>query len=91
MTYKGRALVKPPKIHGQPVKALLPLLKAPEDRTRYAVRRELAQHDSKEVVAALDTWVASMDAAAAAGNPQNLAPPLAALDLSVRKTSRTGS
>ncbi|MFP6618140.1 MAG: PVC-type heme-binding CxxCH protein [Pirellulaceae bacterium] len=65
VTYKGRALVKPPKIHGQPVKALLPLLKAPEDRTRYAVRRELAQHDSKTVVAALDSWVASMDKTAA--------------------------
>ncbi|MFP6575863.1 MAG: PVC-type heme-binding CxxCH protein [Pirellulaceae bacterium] len=61
ITYKGRALVKPPKIAGEPVAALLPLLDAPEDRTRYAARRELAQHKSSDVVPAVKKWVSSLD------------------------------
>ncbi|MFP6601531.1 MAG: PVC-type heme-binding CxxCH protein [Pirellulaceae bacterium] len=65
ITYKGRALVKPPKIAGEPVAALLPLLDAPEDRTRYAARRELAQHKSSEVVPAVKKWVSSLDKSSA--------------------------
>ena len=61
VTYKGRPLVKVPKIAGEPVAALLPLLNAPEDRTRYAARRELAQHKSADVVAAVGKWVSSLD------------------------------
>ena len=61
VTYKGRPLVKTPKIAGQPVAALLPLLDAPEGRTRYAARRELAQHKSADVIAAVGNWVSSLD------------------------------
>ena len=63
VTYKGRPLVKPPKISGQPIDDLLQLLNAPEDRTRYCVRRELAQHDSKEVVTAVRSWLKTLDPA----------------------------
>ena len=72
VTYKGRALVKAPKIAGQPVSALLPLLDAPEDRTRYAARRELAQHKSSDVVPAVKKWVSSLDKSSASYEHQLL-------------------
>lgn len=59
--YTGNDLVKAPKIAGQPVEALLELLKEPEYRTRYRVRRELRNHDGKEVNAALEKWLAGLD------------------------------
>jgi len=58
----GRDLVQPPPIAGQPVPALLEALNEPEDRTRYCARRELAERPSDEVVAAVNKWVASLDA-----------------------------
>jgi putative membrane-bound dehydrogenase-like protein len=61
VTYPGRPLVEPPKVAGQPIPALLELLKAPEDRTRYVVRRELAERDSKEVLDAAASWSAAFD------------------------------
>jgi putative membrane-bound dehydrogenase-like protein len=61
VTYSGRPLVKPAKIAGQPIPALLELLKAPEDRTRYMVRRELAERDSQEVLEAAASWSAALD------------------------------
>jgi len=62
VTHKDRPLVQPAKIDGEPIPALLELLKLPEDRTRYRVRRELADRDSDEVVSALAAWTASLDA-----------------------------
>ncbi len=53
----GREFQKAPKIDGQSIETLLDLLKAPEDRIRYAVRRELAQRASADVTKALDRWV----------------------------------
>ncbi len=61
VTYKGRPLVSPPKIDGQPIASLLDLLKLPEDRTRYRARRELADRPTSEVVKELDPWIASLD------------------------------
>jgi azurin/lysophospholipase L1-like esterase len=61
ITYDGRPLLTPPQIDGQPIAALLDLLKSPEDGTRLLAKIELGKHDSKEVVAALDKWVASLD------------------------------
>lgn len=63
LTYKNRPLLDPPKIAGEPVPALLDLLKSPEARTRYRARRELAERDTDEVVAALDQWLAGLDSA----------------------------
>jgi putative membrane-bound dehydrogenase-like protein len=61
ITYKGRPLVKAPKIAGESIPALLELLKSYEDRTRYRVRRELAERKSAEVVAATHAWLAKLD------------------------------
>jgi glucose/arabinose dehydrogenase len=60
ITYKGRPLVEKPKIAGASVPELLDLLKTYEDRTRYRARRELREHNPKEVLAALDSWTAAL-------------------------------
>ncbi len=61
ITYPGRPLLTPPKISGEPLEALLELLKSIEDRTRYRVRRELREHGKMEVVAALRRWIDELD------------------------------
>ncbi|VAX41083.1 Putative cytochrome c [hydrothermal vent metagenome] len=61
VSYKNRPLVKPAKIAGEPIMALLDLLKSPEDRTRFRVRRELRLHKTKKVVRAIDKWIAKLD------------------------------
>jgi HEAT repeat protein len=61
IVYKKKPLLKPPHIDGAPVDSLLALLKEPEYRTRYRVRRELRGRKTTEVVAALDKWTASFD------------------------------
>ncbi len=61
ITCKDRPLLKPAKIAGEPIPALLELLKEPENNTRYRARRELAERPSADVVAALTTWVAALD------------------------------
>lgn len=61
VTYKGRPLVDPPKVAGQSIPHLLDLLKEPEDRTRYNVRRELAARESEEVIEATKKWAADLD------------------------------
>jgi len=61
ISYKGRPLVKSPKIAGEPTANLLELLKEYEDRTRYRVRRELRERDSDEVKREIDKWVAAQD------------------------------
>lgn len=62
VTYKGRPLVKPPVIDGAPIADLLNLLHEYEDRTRYRARRELAERDTKDVLAAVKKWMAGLDA-----------------------------
>ncbi len=61
VTYKGRPLLAPPKIAGEPVVALLELLKLPEDRARYRTRRELAERPTQEVIEELDRWIANLE------------------------------
>lgn len=61
--HKTRPLLEPSKISGEPIPALLELLKMPEDRTRYRAKRELADRDSKEVLAELKKWTAGLDSA----------------------------
>jgi len=61
VTYKHRPLLKPPKIAGASIPALLDLLKAPEDRTRYRVRRELAGRETGDVIVELQKWIATLD------------------------------
>jgi putative heme-binding domain-containing protein len=64
VTFKGRPLVNPPRIAGEPIPKLLDLLKTYEDRTRYRVRRELRDRPKAEVVTALRKWVAGLHPAA---------------------------
>ncbi len=61
LTYEGMPLLKPAKIDGQPVAALLDLLKEPENNVRERAKVELGKHDSAEVIAATNKWVAALD------------------------------
>ncbi|HKB04317.1 MAG TPA: PVC-type heme-binding CxxCH protein [Gemmataceae bacterium] len=63
ITAKGRPLVPKPTVAGASVAELLELLKAPEEYTRDQAKRELRLHDTREVTAALERWVAGIDAA----------------------------
>ncbi len=61
ITYEGRPLLKAPKIAGQPVPALLELLKSPEDGVRELAKIELGTRDTAEVLAATRQWIAGLD------------------------------
>ena len=61
ITYEGRPLLTPPKIHGQPVPQLLDLLKEPENGTRQLAKVELGARPTPEVIAALRSWVETLD------------------------------
>jgi glucose/arabinose dehydrogenase len=61
VTYAGRPLLTPAKIAGQPVPALLELLKEPENRVRYRAKIELSGRNTTEVVAALQAWMDRLD------------------------------
>ncbi|MCA8989998.1 MAG: HEAT repeat domain-containing protein, partial [Planctomycetaceae bacterium] len=61
VTYPERPLVKVPVIEGAKVDQLLKLLREPEDRTCYRVRRELAARPSQEVLPQLKKWVANLN------------------------------
>ena len=58
ITAKDRPLVWQPKIAGEPVDALLELLKNPNYRTRYHARRELQEGKANEVLPAVKSWAA---------------------------------
>ncbi len=62
ITYEGRPLLKPAKVHGEPVERLLNLLKEPEDGVRTRAKIELGKHDSAKVIAALKKWAAALEA-----------------------------
>ena len=61
MTYPGRPLLKPAQDRGRADRALLDLLKEPEDRVRYRAKIELSGRDTKDVLAALQTWMDRLD------------------------------
>jgi azurin len=61
ITYEGRPLMKLAKIDGQPVAALLELLKEPENQTRELAKVELDKHDSNEVIPAVKQWTLTLD------------------------------
>jgi mono/diheme cytochrome c family protein/glucose/arabinose dehydrogenase/lysophospholipase L1-like esterase len=61
MTYEGRPLLTPPKVDGQPVIALLNVLKEPEDALRLRAKMELGKHPASEVIPALTTWLNGLD------------------------------
>jgi hypothetical protein len=57
----GRPLLKPAPIAGQPIPALLELLREPEDRVRYRAKIELSARDTREVMTALQAWTDRLD------------------------------
>jgi len=57
----GRPLLTPAKIAGQPIPALLELLKEPENRVRYRAKIELSGRDTAQVVAATQAWIDKLD------------------------------
>jgi len=59
---KDRPVVKAPQIDKASIASLLELMKEPEDRTRYRVRRELAARPTKDVVDGLKTWLRKIPA-----------------------------
>ncbi|MGH8019494.1 MAG: PVC-type heme-binding CxxCH protein, partial [Opitutaceae bacterium] len=61
VTCAGRPLLEQPKIHDQPIPALLELLKEPENHVRELAKIELGRHPSEEVAAALGAWVDALD------------------------------
>lgn len=61
ITYEGRPLAVPPKIDGQPIPALLELLKRREDQIRNLAKIELGKHPSAAVIAATKKWIAGLD------------------------------
>ena len=62
LLYEGKTMT-PPVIDGQPIEALLALLKEPENNTRERAKVELGKHETASVMAAVDKWVAGLDAA----------------------------
>ncbi|MDQ3624481.1 MAG: HEAT repeat domain-containing protein, partial [Verrucomicrobiota bacterium] len=61
MTYEGRPLLARAAIDGEPIPALLELLKTPEDNVRERAKIELGKHDSAQVAAAAKRWAAALD------------------------------
>ncbi|WP_417378083.1 PVC-type heme-binding CxxCH protein [Gimesia sp.] len=61
VTYSKKPLLKDPNIADASIPELLDLLKTYEDQVRYRVRRELRVRDTKQVIDALDKWVAGLD------------------------------
>ncbi|HEV3021155.1 MAG TPA: PVC-type heme-binding CxxCH protein, partial [Pirellulales bacterium] len=61
VTCEGRPLLKPAQIAGQPIEALLELLKEKEARVRYRAKIELGGRASDDVVAAVAKWLTKLD------------------------------
>jgi mono/diheme cytochrome c family protein/glucose/arabinose dehydrogenase len=61
VTYPSRPLLTPKKIHGQPIEALLELLKEPENNVRERAKVELDTHPTKDVIAAVQKWEMGLD------------------------------
>ncbi len=63
ITAEGRPLAWQPKIDGEPIPALLNLLKREENQIRNLAKIELGKHDSAKVIAETKRWVAGLDRA----------------------------
>ncbi|MBU6399781.1 MAG: HEAT repeat domain-containing protein, partial [Verrucomicrobia bacterium] len=61
ITYPSRPLLKPAAIDGQPIPALLELLKVPENDVRTRAKIELGKHDPAAVIAAVKKWIPTLD------------------------------
>ena len=61
VTYEGRPLLTPKKIHGESIGNLVKLLAEPEDNVRERAKIELGTRDTQQVLAAVKAWAASLD------------------------------
>jgi len=61
ITVEGRPLETPVAIDGQPIEALLDVLKHPTNGVRLRARIELSERNTDEVIAATTTWVQQFD------------------------------
>jgi azurin/glucose/arabinose dehydrogenase len=61
ITYEGRPLLEPKKVHGEPIAKLLELLKEPENDVRLRAKIELGKHDPAEVVKGVKQWLNLLD------------------------------
>ena len=61
ITAKGRPLLPWPDMEKASIDALLELLRAPEDLTRYHAKGQLSQRDPERVSAALAAWIEKQD------------------------------
>ncbi|HEX2852199.1 MAG TPA: PVC-type heme-binding CxxCH protein [Opitutaceae bacterium] len=61
ITAEGHPLAWQPKIDGEPIPALLELLKRKENQIRNLAKVELGRRDTNEVIAATKTWAAALD------------------------------
>ena len=61
ITHPARPLLKQPRTKGEPVEALLDLLKSHESSTREFARRELQERPARGVIPALDKWLKNLN------------------------------
>ena len=61
LRHAERPLLTPVPIAGEPVPALLELLKSPDNRVRYRAKIELSARPTNEVIPALQKWLSSID------------------------------
>src|SRR5690606_27603600 len=61
ITAKNRPLQEPVKVDGEPVENLLELFKHPADGIRHAVRVELSERDTEEVISKAQAWANKLD------------------------------
>lgn len=61
ITHKQRPLAKKPKLAGASTGALIEHLKSPEAWTRHQARKELSEQNPDKVLAALESWVESLN------------------------------
>ncbi|MBI1318832.1 MAG: c-type cytochrome [Candidatus Hydrogenedens sp.] len=61
ITVPGRPLEEHVEIDGQPIEALLDVLKHPTNGVRLRARIELSEHDTGLVLAAVDRWIKQFD------------------------------
>jgi putative heme-binding domain-containing protein len=62
ITVDGRPMQEPVSIDGEPIEALLEVLKHPTDGVRLRARTELSERNTDEVIAATGKWIAQFDA-----------------------------
>ncbi len=63
VTAKDRPLLKPTKLIGRPINEVLQAFFSKENGVRYRARLELSGRETKDVVPAIATWAAKLDAA----------------------------